>query len=190
MENAGTYFINSIIYDTNSIFLASEGWYVPSNSNDERQYIYVVKTDILGNLNWEYKFGGIGSLTNLTGMCSTGDKGCVVTGTIKRNSTTSYALIIKLGPDGTITNVEFNAPETVISFYPNPIKDKLHYSVLPEANGPYTLEVLDMKGKPVMESLLSASESSIPVNLQKGFYLYQLKSEDGKVEQVGKLVVE
>ena len=182
---------NAVIIDTNNIYLAADASFRDDNFKLIK-YIYVVKTDSQGNKHWEYVWESPLSECLFRGIVPTSDGGCIVSGIYLYQGPLHYTnlILIKLGPDGNITNVEFSAPETVISFYPNPIKDKLHYSLLPEANGPYTLEVVDMQGKPVMESYLSGEESSIPVNLQTGFYPYQLKSEDGKVEQVGKLVVE
>ena len=182
---------NAVVIDTNNIYLGADARFRDDNFK-LITYIYVVKTDSQGNKHWEYVWENPLPQCSFRGIVPTSDGGCIVSGIYFYTGPIKYTnlVLIKLGPDGDITNVEFSAPETVISFYPNPIKDKLHYSLLPEANGPYSLEVVDMQGKPVMESYLSGEEGSIPVNLQMGFYLYQLKSEAGKVEQVGKLVVE
>lgn len=189
-ENGGTYYSNSVVYDTSNILLASQGSFSLSFVSPDREYFFVVKTDVSGNLKWKYIFGGIDALVALTGMSPTDDKGCIITGSIRRASGVRYGIIIKLGPDGTISNVELDAPETVINFYPNPVKDKLYYNYLPEASGNYTLEIIDMQGKPVQDVVLENAKGFIPVSLQSGFYLYHLKSDNGKVEQVGRLVVE
>jgi hypothetical protein len=77
-----------------------------------------------------------------------------------------------------------------VAFYPNPVKNKLHFDYLPEANGQYTLQLMDMNGKPVFKSPLNAETGYIPVQLNTGFYIYQLTNEKGEVVQVGKLVAE
>ena len=182
---------NVLAEDTNNIFLASHSRY--TKFLVDTSYFLVVKTNSVGDELWRYSWKASYGVTNLTGIVSTSDGGCIVVGLHAYEFPASLkgrVILIKLGPDGTISNVEFNAPETVVSFYPNPVKERLHYSVLEAGNGPYLLEVHDMQGKPVLEAQLSDEENHIPVNLNKGFYLYQLKSEIGKVEQVGKLVVE
>ncbi|AEV33424.1 hypothetical protein Oweho_2454 [Owenweeksia hongkongensis DSM 17368] len=120
----------------------------------------------------------------------TPDGGCIMAGLHFYNFPQSSIVLIKLGPDGTISNVEFDAPETVISFYPNPVKDRLYYDFLPEAKGPCTMEIMDMHGKLVLSQLLERNSSSMNINLKEDFYLYNLKTAKGKTEQVGKLVVE
>ena len=183
---------NTVLYDTNSIFVAGQSVLLKQGPND---YFFVIfKINSKGQEIWRYKWeAGADHLAVYKGILPTADKGCIVLGVHLYEypvSLKTQVILIKLGPDGTISNVEFNAPETVVSFYPNPVKDRLHYSMLEAGNGPYLLEVYDMQGKPVLEASLSDEENHIPVNLNKGFYLYQLKSEAGKVEQVGKLVVE
>lgn len=88
---------------------------------------------------------------------------------------------------------EFSLGETqpaVVSFFPSPVKDDLMYSSLPESNGSYSIEIIDMSGRPLMEAQLSETNGSIPLKLKSGFYIYHLKDEDGKVMQVGKLLAE
>ncbi|WP_417603153.1 T9SS type A sorting domain-containing protein [Owenweeksia hongkongensis] len=180
---------SSIVYDTNNIYLACQGSYTPFNGSNNSQYFYVVKTDIKGNLKWEFTWGGESNYPTFTGIASTNDQGCVIVGSIRRPNFNRYAIVIKLGPDGTISNVEFDAPETVVSFYPNPVKDKLHYSFLPEAQGSYTLEIVDMQGKPMLGSTLDNEKGFIPVSLKSGYYLYNLVDEKSRMQQVGKLLV-
>ena len=182
---------NAVVIDTNNIYLAADANFWDDNAGLQ-SFLYVVKTDSRGAHKWSYVWKSLEEYCFFRGIVSTSDGGCIVSGLYFNQIPFQYAnlILIKLGPDGTISNVEFNAPETVVSFYPNPVKDRLHYSMLEAGNGPYLLEVHNMQGKPVLEAQLSDEENHIPVNLSKGFYLYQLKSEAGKVEQVGKLVVE
>lgn len=184
---------NSLFYDENNIYLASTSVHHNSSSSHQEEVFFVIKSDILGNEKWRFTIGG-GTLTaGFTDIEKTADQGCLVTGYYSPDELKPFfhnSILIKLGPDGTISNVELDAPETVINFYPNPVKDKLYYNYLPEANGNYTLEIIDMQGKPVQEVVLDNQKGFIPVSLQSGFYLYHLKSENGRVEQVGRLVVE
>lgn len=181
-----------VVYDTNNIFLASQTSYQKTGNDPLIEGFLIIKTDLTGKEVWRYSW--ISNKTStLNTLLPTPEKGCLLIGSYDYDfpfSTKVSALLIKLGPDGTISNVELDAPETVINFYPNPVKDKLYYNYLPEANGNYTLEIIDMQGKPVQDVVLENEKGYIPVSLQSGFYLYHLKSENGKVEQVGRLVVE
>lgn len=181
---------NSIVYDTSNIYLASEGSYSSQGSTNSMYYLFVIKTDINGNEDWRFTWGGSANSVTFNGITATHDEGCAVIGTFMRPNFNRYALIIKLGPNGYVSNVELDAPETVVNFYPNPVKDKLHYSFLPETNDTYFLEIIDMQGKPVLERALENEKGFIPVNLETGFYLYHLKDADGKVQQIGKIVAE
>ncbi|WP_417608895.1 T9SS type A sorting domain-containing protein [Owenweeksia hongkongensis] len=180
---------SSVVYDTNNIYLACNGDYTPFNSSSDFRYFYVVKTDIKGNKAWDFTWGGLAKTTTFTGVTGTNDQGCVIVGNMTDQNFDDYAIVIKLGPDGKISNVEFDVPETVVNFYPNPVKDKLHYSFLPEAQGSYTLEIVDMQGKPVLEKKLDNKKGFISLSLKSGFYLYNLIDEKGKVQQVGKILV-
>ncbi len=182
--------VNSIIYDTNNIFLACDGSYTEFNGTTFRQYFYVVKTGLSHSSKWQFIWGGENNIVNFTGITPTMDKGCVISGSIRRPNQVRHGVLIKLGPDGKISNVEVDAPENLVAFYPNPIKEKLHFDYLPQAKGQYTLEVMDMNGKPVLETSLDEQKGFIPVQLKTGFYIYQLKDEAGKVMQVGKLMAE
>lgn len=182
-----------VVNDTNNIYLASSTSYQKSNNAPLVNGFFVVKTDSRGTEKWRYSWIDTNQLSTLSGLLPSSDNGCVLLGSFTYEFPTSprtAALLIKLGPDGTISNVKLDAPETVINFYPNPVKDKLYYNYLPEANGNYTLEIIDMQGKPVQDVVLENAKGFIPVSLQSGFYLYHLKSDNGKVEQVGRLVVE
>ncbi len=181
---------SSVVYDTNNIFMASNGSYTKFNGTENTQYFYVVKTDSRGTLKWQFIWGGVDNKVTFTGIAPTSDKGCVISGSIMKPNFNRYAMVIKLGPNGNISNVEVDAPENLVSFYPNPVKDKLHFDYLPETHGQYTLEVMDMNGKSVLETPLNKEKGFIPVQLKTGFYIYQLKNEAGKVMQVGKLVAE
>ena len=187
-ESTGSiYTQNSLVYDTNTIFLVSEGDYNLPNSMNFLRYFYIVKTDIKGHLKWQYIWGGVNNLIIITNVAATSDSGCVVTGSIQRFLYRS-AVLIKFGPDGNISNVEVDAPENLVQFFPNPVGDKLKYTYLPEANSKYTLEIIDMNGRAVLKSLLNQNKGSIPIDLKTGFYLYQLKDSKGQVQQVGKLI--
>lgn len=183
-----------VIYDTNTIYLAAESSYRSHLSGSQQEgYIFVIKTDSRGNEHWRYTWGGTYKLSFVRGLVSTPDSGCIVVGNYAYEypQTLKTAMIlIKLGPDGTISNVEFDAPENLVQFYPNPLRDELRYTYLPEASGPYKLEIINMSGQPVTEIQLNRSQKAIPLQLSSGFYLYHLKDGNGKVQQVGKLVVE
>ncbi|WP_417612732.1 T9SS type A sorting domain-containing protein [Owenweeksia hongkongensis] len=182
-----------IVYDTNNIYLASHTFYQISSNDPLVEGLFVVKTDSRGNEQWRYSWICIDKIAALSELLPTPDKGCILMGYYSYefpNSSKAAAILIKLGPDGTISNVELDAPETMVSFYPNPIKDKLHYNFLPEAKGTYTLEIIDMQGRPVLEKRLDSEKGYLPVNLHTGFYLYNLIDEEGKVHQVGKLIAE
>lgn len=192
-SDESTNFNNALVYDSQNIILASAYTYFPTGNLPQEDGFTILKTDIHGKEKWRFTIGGTVKITNLTSMLKTPDKGCIMIGQFTPDRTNIWlnnTILIKLGPDGTISNVELDAPETVINFYPNPVKDKLYYNYLPEANGNYTLEIIDMQGKPVQDVVLENAKGFIPVSLQSGFYLYHLKSENGKVEQVGRLVVE
>ncbi|WP_417600485.1 T9SS type A sorting domain-containing protein [Owenweeksia hongkongensis] len=180
----------AIVYDTNNIFLATQSDLSRQGPNE--YYFIVVKTNSRGDEYWRYVWEG-SSITNMRTILPTPDGGCIMAGLHFYEfplSLRSSIVLIKLGPDGTISNVEFDAPETVISFYPNPVKDRLYYDFLPEAKGPYSIEIRDMHGKLVLSQLLEQNSSSMNINLKEGFYLYNLKTAKGETEQVGKLVVE
>lgn len=184
---------NTLFYDANNIIMASGYTYFPPNIPEHEEGFLILKTDINGHEAWRFSIGGSRKIANITSILKTPEQGCILTGSFAPNPNDPWhnnSILIKLGPDGTISNVELDAPETVVTFYPNPVKDKLHYNYLPEANGNYTLEIIDMQGKPVQDVVLENEKGYIPVSLQSGFYLYHLKSENGKVEQVGRLVVE
>lgn len=182
---------NAIVYDTSNVILACQGDYEPQNTNIQFRYFHVVKTNFSGDLKWQWIWGnsddptGTPRFVTFNTIEATPDSGCVIIGRIRNKG-----LLIKLGPNGNVSNVELDAPETVVSFYPNPVKDKLHYSFFPEANDAYFLEILDMRGKPVLAKALEDEKGFILVNLQTGFYLYHLKDADGKVQQIGKIVAE
>lgn len=184
---------SALIYDTNNIILASSSTYFLPGEPQQQDGFLVLRADVNGKEYWRFEISSSMTLTYISSILKTNDNGCILIGSyspIPNNIFHRNGIIIKLGPDGTISNVELDAPETVISFYPNPVKDKLYYNYLPEANGKCTLEIIDMQGKPVQDVVLENEKGYIPVSLQSGFYLYHLKSENGKVEQVGRLVVE
>lgn len=192
-SNEKSDFRNSLFYDTGNIIMASAYSYYPAGLQAQHEGFFILKTDIHGNEKWRFSIGNPIKITNLTSILKTPEQGCILTGSFAPNPNDPWhnnSILIKLGPDGTISNIELDAPETVINFYPNPVKDKLYYNYLPEANGNYTLEIIDMQGKPVQDVVLENAKGFIPVSLQSGFYLYHLKSDNGKVEQVGRLVVE
>ncbi len=190
-ENVSNNTRNSIVYDNNNIYLTCRGSYSPKTfTAPPIAYFYVVKTDLKGSMKWQFIWGGQNSSVILTGIAPTSDKGCIISGSIIRSGQPRNAVLIKVGPDGNISNVEVDAPENLVAFYPNPVKDKLHFDYLPEANGTYTLQVVEMNGKPVFEVPLDEENGFIAIPLKTGFYLYQLKDETGKVMQVGKLVAE
>ncbi len=182
---------NAIIYSPDNVVLACQGGFLAKNTNTRFRYFHVVKTNFSGDLKWRWIWGnydgsdGTPKFVTFNTIAPTLDSRCVITGRIR-----GKGLLIKLGPDGNISNVELDAPETVVSFYPNPVKDKLHYSFLAESNNTYTLEIIDMQGKPVLKKKLDNDNGFIPVNLKTGFYLYHLKDANGKVQQIGKIVAE
>lgn len=181
----------SFLYsDTNNIYLACSNSFSGIVGAPQEGSILVVKTNSKGAEQWRYLWSGQKLSSAVFKILPTINGGCIVVGAYAYQNDNSIGMIIKFGPDGTISNVEVDGPENLVAFYPNPVKNKLHFDYLPEAKGQYTLELIDMNGKPVFKSPLNAETGFIPVQLNTGFYIYQLTNKKGEVVQVGKLVAE
>tara|TARA_R110000850_G_scaffold69109_2_gene153667 strand:- start:409 stop:1875 length:1467 start_codon:yes stop_codon:yes gene_type:complete len=177
------------VIDSNNMYLTAEVDFQPLFGGSEYG-LWVIKIDRQYNEIWRFELLSKKRVYKVLSADATPDGGLVLFGYYFYSGQQTVALRLKLGPNGTLTDVEVQAPEDFVQFYPNPVKDVLRYNYLPPAKGNYTLEVHNMSGQKVGSYKIETDNSSISVNLKSDFYLYDLLDDNGKTVQVGKIVVE
>ncbi len=112
--------------------------------------IYIVKTDLEGNMIWEKYLGGEYSEYGY-GIESTSTNGCIIVGAtndISFGNGSYNLLVMKLNRYGEIEKLE-NGDFVDISVFPNPAKDFVYINILKDYQYSYTYSIvlLDIMGK-------------------------------------------
>jgi hypothetical protein len=91
----------------------------------------------------------------------------------------------------TITSTEAKAPEYGVSFYPNPVEDKLNIRIENNILGTYEVNVYETSGSKVLAESLTKASALLDVSLNidklaKGLYLVEVKN--GETKTVKKII--
>ncbi|MFN5031538.1 MAG: T9SS type A sorting domain-containing protein, partial [Flavobacteriia bacterium] len=138
---------------------------------------WIVKINSLGNLIWEKSFGGTLDETP-TSIQQTADGGFIIAGWSVSNDgdlTGSYGLgdywILKLN-NPTTGSEEFD--NSILSVYPNPVKDILNIMVSKETIG-NSYVIYDNQGRLALSGKINSENTTIELSgLSAGLYLFSL----------------
>lgn len=151
--------------------------------------VYVIKTDIEGEIIWERHFGSNHS-TNVLGwgICRAHDYGYMVCGQVVADGV-PYVYIIKIDENGSTVGVNYIPIMPEISIYPNPCSEQLNIS-LGNHEGDKQLTIFNSAGQQVWQESTTAQELQINAvsQWQAGVYLVHIELVGHKI--VRKIVVE
>lgn len=143
----------------------------PLGSND---YL-VVKTDALGNLEWQQTYGGIYD-DFATAIKQTSDGGYIISGyssAITNGANYDYWIIKLVGNQ---LSTHENILKNNISIYPNPAKDFVTADHLP---GETTISIHDMSGRRIFSKKYSETKVSMNTSsLTDGVYIIQIEDKE------------
>ncbi|MEO8085804.1 MAG: T9SS type A sorting domain-containing protein [Bacteroidota bacterium] len=191
-----------------SVIQSSDGGYVVagfSNSidgdvtgNHGADY-WIIKTDSIGNLEWQKCLGGSSSGETARSIEETSDGGFIVGGDARSNNgdvTDHRGLsgvedfwLVKLAPLGLSVPVQEEKEFTV---YPNPAKESLQLAIPMATENSLqnrTLRILNLIGEEMMAVKVDAEPTTINVkNLASGMYFVAVQTEEGMA--IGRFVKE
>jgi hypothetical protein len=103
------------------------------------------------------------------------------------NATTCYTLKVQLGTASIIGSEITNANSGVIKTYPNPVTNLLNVSILGQASGRGTIQIINDNGIVVLQQKATSNPQVVNVaGLAKGIYI--LKLNDGSNSMTSKFV--
>lgn len=183
------------IYGTNefyevplSIIQTSDHNYViginMEDAANSKYNVTILKIDSAGNSLWEKNIDGT-PMKAVSSLEETTDGGLIFAG-YADDYTDSDFWIVKLAPAGTLAAAEINKHNTSTTFYPNPAKDVVYISPLPDET---TISILDMAGRKVFSQKYNEEKISIPITqIPNGMYLIQVQHK-GKIIISDKLII-
>lgn len=151
--------------------------------------VYVVKTDIEGEIIWEREFGSNHSDNVLGwGICSAHDYGYMVCGQVVADGV-PYVYVIKIDENGSVLSSNHIPIMPEISIYPNPCSEQLNIH-LGSHEGEKQITIFNSNGQEVWHGNTTANDLQIDAvrYWQAGVYLVHI--EVGVHKVVRKVVVE
>lgn len=138
--------------------------------------MYIVKTDSVGNMDWQKFFGGAENDEGFT-VKATDDKSYIAIGntySFSYNSGYSDVYLVKMDSTGYAVGVnEFNKNGINISIYPNPTKGKLFIESMD--NEAEFISVINIYGQTVYQRAISRGQTEIDISdFANGFYLFKV----------------
>lgn len=95
------------------------------------------------------------------------------------------------GNSQTVSNRPVQVPVKLVRFFPNPATSFINFELQKSANETYTFQVFNFLGKKVMDLPQVSNRTQVDLtNYTRGFYIFQLKNNSGKVIESGKFQVE
>ncbi|MDA3817698.1 MAG: T9SS type A sorting domain-containing protein [Prolixibacteraceae bacterium] len=164
-----------------------------SYSNNGEPDLYLIKTDLDGDLLWDKCYGTQYSDYGKDLMCVS-DSGCIVAGYTRcGNVGKSDFLLYKVGKDGEVIKVTQylqNNFVVSVSVYPNPvINHTLFVEIQAYSNFEFDFQVFTMGGRVVWSEKVGSNQvNNLTVNIGSGAYIYHLKYK-GKSIHSDKFIV-
>jgi uncharacterized protein YunC (DUF1805 family) len=153
------------------------------------QLMYCIKTDPLGNTEWEQIFVEWHSSKGYS--CTvTQERGFAFAGLAKITDYWEQAYLVKTNSSGTLGIDSSQSARSKTSVYPNPFSNSATIFLSLSADKRFDLRVLDSRGK-VVRNLENVSyrQTFDRGNLNSGIYYYQVL-EDGKYYDSGKFIIQ
>ncbi len=145
-------------------------------------YAFMFKTDLSGNLLWEYFYGiGDSLYENGRDAISTTDGGYLMTGPWEQSAT----FLVKVDSTGHLNFINLIPNQDNFLIYPNPVASKLF--IMSYFNAFMRLRIFNLMGELQMDILNPKNEIDVSF-LALGMYFIQLQTEKGSV--VNKFVKE
>jgi hypothetical protein len=174
----------------NSLYIAGTS---SSYSNNGKPDLYLIKTDLDGDLLWDKCYGTQHSDYGKDLMCVS-DSGCIFSGYTRcGNVGKSDFLLYKVGKDGEVIKITQFLPNNIVvsvSVYPNPIINHTFFvEVQTYSNFEFDFQVFTMDGRIVLsEKVKSNQVNNLTFNNRSGAYIYHLKYK-GKSIHSDKFIV-
>ena len=186
----------NVFQTTDGGYLMAGTSYSPISGNKTevnlgQQQSWIVKTDSLGNMQWDKTIFTLGH--DEAGLAIQSKDGCYVIANYTQggiggyktqpswNNSTDY-WIIKFCD--TTSTVGINAPNNPpsVSIYPNPFEDQLHVSV--NSNQPAEIVLYDMLSRKLLQQEFMNSVSLSTSQLAPGIYICEIRNNKGVVKKL------
>lgn len=172
---------NAITINSDLEYVLSGNTFV-QNPTEYDQQIYIVKTDIDGNLIWQYTFGDSEPIDDYAyGVCSASDGGYVICGT-KAPPGEIYVYLIKINDNGSAVKIEKVIQWANLSIYPNPFVEQATLSFDKPLENDALLKLFSADGKVVFSDKIQAGKKEYYLtynNLSAGHYTLSIQSGKG-----------
>src|SRR5690606_6906449 len=142
---------------------------------------WMVKTNGLGQVEWENNFGGIDSDGSFSIVACT-DGGYALCGMTNSFGPYPEVYLVKTDANGSIVSVpEINgANQRIVSVWPNPFSDQINIRFSGQITEDISLKVFDPNGRLIWQEITNSNNDLINLNtdLPSGLYFLHIHSRD------------